>query len=69
MIKRTDSEIMKDITNVYCALSPENLSCDGELSAAETRGRQRTLTKRLNVLFNEIGRHVSEEEAFAIKYH
>ena len=27
------------------ALSPENLSCDGELSAAETNRRYRALTK------------------------
>lgn len=30
---------------IDCALSPENLSCDGELSAAETRRRYRNLNK------------------------
>ena len=27
------------------ALSPENLSCDGEISLSETRGRLKSLTK------------------------
>jgi hypothetical protein len=30
---------------IDCALSPENLSCDGELPASQVRARYRNLTK------------------------
>jgi hypothetical protein len=30
---------------IDCALSPENLSCDGELAASQVRARLRTLSK------------------------
>jgi hypothetical protein len=65
MNKRSHKDIMKDISNVYCALSPENLSCDGELPMYEIRSKIKVLKARLNTLFNEIGRHVSDEEAYA----
>lgn len=32
MPKRTEIEILDDLRRVDCALSPENLTCDGELS-------------------------------------
>jgi len=37
--KRSEAEIMDDILSVYCCLSPENLSCDGELPPAQVRKR------------------------------
>ena len=62
--KRNQSEIMKDILDVYCGLSPERLSCDGELSRSQVAARAKTLNVKLNNLFREIGRTVSETEAW-----
>jgi hypothetical protein len=62
--KRDQSEIMKDILSVYCGLSPENLSCDGELSRSQVAARAKVLNTKLNNLFREIGRTVSETEAW-----
>jgi hypothetical protein len=41
----------KDVAGrIDCALSPENLSCDGEISAAEANRKFRFLTKAGNQL-------------------
>lgn len=64
MSKRPDSEIMTEIQDCYCGLSPENISCDGERSFEQTRNAAKAIHKRLKVLFVEIGRHVTESEAF-----
>jgi hypothetical protein len=62
--KRPEAEIMRDILGVYNELSPENLTCDGEFRAAQVRSRYRALQGQLAKLFREIGRTVSEDEAF-----
>lgn len=62
--KLTEEEIMREIVNCYGSLSPENLTCDGEASRAHVRKRQGELWRFLNILFNEIGQEVSEEEAY-----
>jgi len=64
---RTESQIMKSIQDVYCSLSPENLSCDGELTLTETRKREKQFNLQLRILFIELGRHVSETEAMEYK--
>lgn len=53
--KRTEEQILKDIRDVHCQLSPENLSCDGELSRAETVKKERELNNKLAVLERELG--------------
>jgi hypothetical protein len=63
--KRDDAAIMSDILDCYCGLSPENLSCDGEASPEHVRRRGAELNRKLLSLFNEIGRPVSESEAYA----
>lgn len=63
--KRAEDAIMKDILGVYCDLSPENLTCDGELSGRQVAARRRALDARLRELCAEIGRNVSESEAWA----
>lgn len=65
--KRPDAAIMQDILGVYCSLSPENLSCDGELSRTETARRGAALRAKLRTLFAEIGRTVTESEAYGDK--
>jgi hypothetical protein len=64
--KRDDGDVIKDIRNVYCALSPENLTCDGELPRAQVNAKRARLLGELAELFEEIGREVSEEEAYGI---
>ncbi len=66
MKKRTQSEIMNEIAEVYGNLSPENLYCDGELSMAQAHRNERILLLKLKDLFKEFGREVSELESYGI---
>lgn len=50
--------------NLACALSPENLCCDGELSRAETNRRYRALMVKWHALEKGVGRKVSEDEVW-----
>lgn len=61
---RTEHNIMLDINNVYGDLSPENLTCDGELPHNRVMAKKRQLEIKLNGLFKELGREVSEEESW-----
>lgn len=63
-MKRTEHEIITEISNVWGDLSPENLSCDGELPMAEQRRRASRLNKQLRELFRELGRQVDELQAY-----
>ena len=62
--KRPEPVIMGAIQRAYINLSPENLSCDGELPQAQVRSRERALKSELRKLFLELGREVSEDEAY-----
>jgi hypothetical protein len=64
--KRDEANVLRDIVDAYCALSPENLSCDGELPMAQVRKRSSELHRTLHRLFMELGRHVDEEEAYRL---
>lgn len=64
--KRPDAAILADIVGVYSALSPENLHCDGEISRSAAARKAVTLNARLRALFTEIGRRVSEDEAYRL---
>lgn len=66
-VKRPEAEVMADILSVYCSLSPENLSCDGELSMSRIRSRAASLRADLRRLFAELGREVTESEAYGDK--
>ncbi len=59
---RDRTDIIRDLQRVECALSPENLCCDGELSKSETNRRYRTLTKERAKLVKELGREPTAEE-------
>lgn len=63
--KRSDDAILSDIRGVYSNLSPENLSWDGERSRAQIAKAGAALRRQLATLFAEIGRIVSESEAFS----
>lgn len=60
---RKNDEIMLDICHAFFSLSPENLSCDGELSRGETSRRERRIKSQLKGLFDELGKEIDEEEA------
>ncbi len=62
--KRPDAEIMTEILSCYSRLSPENLSCDGMLSRSAMARASAQLNAKLRELFKEIGRKVSEDEAY-----
>lgn len=62
---RGDAEILKDIADCYSGLSPETLSGDGEYPPHAVARRRADLNRRLLGLLNEIGRPVSESEAYA----
>lgn len=63
MTKRNEYFIREDILRCYSQLSPENLTCDGELTKTQIRVKQSKLNKELKSLFKEYGRPVMEEEA------
>jgi len=46
-------------------LSPENISCDGERSAAQVRKARQDIMKRWGELERELGRTVTEDEAYS----
>jgi hypothetical protein len=56
---------MLAINCAYNYLSPENLSCDGELPIGAVRKRAAEIERKLNALFAVIGRRVSEDAAYA----
>lgn len=41
--EKTRQKILKEILNIECRLSPENLTCDGMLSPASVRKKYREL--------------------------
>ena len=62
--KREDKVVLRNILNMYANLSPENLHCDGEISRSQAATRADQYNRILQALFIEIGRTVSESEAY-----
>jgi len=62
--KRLESAIIRDIADTYSSLSPENVSCDGELPKSQVAARTKQLKAKLGVLFGELGRYVDECDAY-----
>jgi hypothetical protein len=66
--------IMKELTkeqidafdDLLCRLSPENLNCDGEISAAQAQRKYRQIIKEWEVLEKQVGRKVSQDEIYSI---
>ena len=48
----------KQFLQLYCAMSPENVCCDGEISRAEANRRYRALVKQWKALERKVGRKV-----------
>jgi hypothetical protein len=66
---RPDEEILGEALSVCCALSPENLSCDGELPRGAVRAKFRLLTARLEALGREYGKPLTEDAVLAWRLH
>jgi hypothetical protein len=62
--RRSPADIMRQIQGLYSSLSPENLSCDGELSMTQVRRRAASYRRQLAECFRELGRKVDEDEAY-----
>lgn len=58
------AELKRAFLNLVSRLEPENLACDGECSAAETRKRKRACLREWAALEKKAGRSVSESEAW-----
>lgn len=63
--KRPEAEIIKDIRQTHCELSPENLHCDGEISATEARRKEAKLNRKLAELERELGRKPTDKEIYS----
>jgi hypothetical protein len=57
-------EIKAKFGDLACALSPENLHCDGEISAAQARTKERAIRKEWTALERQVGRRVTENEVW-----
>ena len=60
----TEKQILNRLQGIECALSPENLSCDGEASAGSVRRRYRALQAERRDLITALGREPSLEEMY-----
>lgn len=49
---------------IACALSPENLTCDGEASPRYVASRRRALKAEWKALEVEVGRRITEDEVW-----
>jgi hypothetical protein len=59
-----EKELLSRLVDVEVALSPENLSCDGEASAGDVRRRFRALQAERRDLITALGREPSLEEMY-----
>lgn len=64
--KRDDASLVKEAGAVYAALSPENLTCDGELSRGQVAVAYATLQRALRALQAEAGRTITESETYRV---
>ncbi len=57
-------EQKRSFLSLACQLSPENLSCDGELSMRKVAQRRADLNRQWKALEKEVGHRVDEEAAY-----
>jgi hypothetical protein len=60
-----EKELQKKFISLASALSPENLSCDGELTMAEQNKQKKILMTKWKQLEEEMGYPVSEDEVWS----
>ena len=62
--KRSEDALRKEFAQVYAMLEPERLTADGERSRGEVAQLRSALNRALRALSQELGRTVSESEAY-----
>jgi len=60
MGRRPVAQILADFKDLECRLSPENLTCDGELSNSQVAQKYRELKRKRALLVEELGRQPTE---------
>lgn len=60
--KRSENEILRDMQSVETNLSPENLTCDGELPAYQWKKKRAALNRKMKALVVELGRKPTDRE-------
>ena len=70
MVKNSvlDARYITQFHDLSNRLSPENLTCDGELSTSEWKMKEKRLLKDWKRLERQVGRTVTEEEIFEAVY-
>ncbi len=63
-LKRSEEEILRDLRHVENDLSPENLSCDGEIPWEQVHPKMQILFERKKQLEQELGRSPTAEEMY-----
>ncbi len=66
-VKRPDAEILADLLQVECKLSPENLYCDGERSHSAAQRAGRALNRERRELVRELGREPAHQEVWGAR--
>lgn len=61
---RIEQKILETINDVYSELSPENLTCDGELDISLVKQKRNKLNRQLRGLFQAYGREVDETTVY-----
>jgi hypothetical protein len=61
-LPETEAEILRMLDSLGCDLSPENLHCDGEISAAQARRKYKDIMEAWRYLENKLGRKVSTDQ-------
>lgn len=57
-------ETLQKFLNLTCDLSPENLTCDGELSQSEVNRRYARLKDEWKQLETQVGHRVTESDVW-----
>lgn len=64
VMKMTEAQIWQELDKLTCWLSPENLTCDGELTMTEVKARRHSIMVRWSQLEKMLGRKVTEDEVY-----
>jgi len=66
--KRNDDAILADLRRVEGELSPENLTCDGELSRTAVKRKASRLNAERRRLVRELGREPTSQELWGTRW-
>lgn len=62
--KRDEAVILRDLRNAYGSLSPECLTCDGEVRGVAVTRRRDAINARIRTLTAELGRPLTTAERY-----